>query len=175
MNTHVWFERTFLYRKFRIYALAFFWFLGLLAGMGLAISNDNVSSAIFNEALFGSTLPTFVVFSVGLPVAISAIALWYPLYTLNYPLFLLQGVCRGFCGMVAFLALGSGAWLIRAPFLFSGSCVSVLMWWLSLRHSYCKGNDLPKDILFVSVLSCSIVLIDIFLISNLLTSVTKYI
>lgn len=160
------------HRGIGTYILVSLWCLGLLFGILSSFACREDSYVIL--ASIGKPASPFAVFLInGLPLAITAFALYRSIHFLLYPLFFLNAFCRAFCATLA-LMLGGGGWLIRFLFLFSGSCTSVLMWWLIFCHINERGNRFFHDVYLVSFLSCGISLIEIFLISPLLRELSNY-
>lgn len=175
MNTNLLFGHAITYRKLRFVILAFFWTIGFAIGISLAVLYPKTSLFDIRQVLTTYASPLSLFFVVGLPISISVFSLWCPAFFLNYPLLFLNAMCRGFTGMLLYIALESGAWLIRFLYLFSGSCISVLIWWLLLRHPNQNCPAFSRDVRFVSILSCLIVVADIFFISPFLANISKYI
>ena len=174
MHSKCLFKHFALLPRLRIQLLAVLWGTGLLVGILLSATCFRESTAVLRSALTVTTAPFLLFLTIALPVAVTAVALSTPLFTLSYPLVFFTAVCHGFCGILIYLAQGSSSWLLRPMILFSASCTSVLMWWLLIRNSKEKCLSLGADIRLAGVLSCFIFVIDLFVISPLLTDLTKY-
>lgn len=174
MNTRFIFNRSVAYKNTHIFVVILLWIVGLILGLFLALSVSGTPGALIKTASSAKPIPLFVFFVNSLPVVIISVVIYYRSFWISYPVVLLESVCHGFCGWLVFSEFGSGAWAVRILFLFSGSCVSVLMWWIFLRHKTYTRRSFVKDVWFVSLAASVISLIDIFVISPFLNSLSNY-
>ena len=174
MNTRFIFNRSVAYKNTHIFVVILLWIVGLVWGLFLALSVSSTSGSLIKIALSTKAIPLFVFFVNSLPIVIISVAIYYRSFWISYPVVLLESVCRGFCGWLIFGEFGNGAWAVRILFLFSGSCISVLMWWLFLRHKTCTRHSFVKDVWFISIAASAISLIDIFIISPFLSNLSNY-
>lgn len=174
MNTRFIFNRSAACEKTNIYVMILLCGIGFFVGLFLAVPVLHTSGSLLKLALSAKPIPFFVFLVNGIPITIISIAVYCRLFWISYPFVLLDSLCRGFCGLLVFGEFGSGAWAVRILFLFSRSCVSVLMWWIFLRHRTCTRRSFVKDVWFVSLAASVISLIDIFVISPFLNSLSNY-
>ena len=174
MHSKCLFKHFSSFPKLHIHLLAVLWGAGLLVGILLSTTCSGESIAVLHGALATSASPLLLFFTIALPVAVTILSLTTPLFVLSYPAAFLTAVCHGFCGILIYLAQGNCSWLLRPMILFTSSCTSVLMWWLLIRN--CKGRraHFGADIRLAGILFCCIFVVDLFVISPLLTDLTKY-
>ena len=174
MNTYFIFNRFNSRNHIMVTTAAALWFLGLIVGIVLtttcpADSICNLRFAVFQQ-------PSFVclLLATSLPIIILYLLLNRRLMGFCYPLFLTEAICRGFCGMLLFLAFGSCSWLIRFLFMFSHSLGSVLIWSFFLQNIYYKSVRLFPVFHLLLIANFGICLIDYFIISRYLSSLLLY-
>lgn len=158
----------------RIISLLLLWIIGLIFGAYLAFSYSAFALQTFRCALSVRPASLSILLVSIFPVAITALALWYPAFFPCFLLILFEGFCRGFCGMIVAIATTHSAWLLRSLFMFGSSLTSVLVWLLLLRFCNSKGTNFAKNVFYSLALSCLIAAIDIFFISPLLADLAKY-
>lgn len=156
----------------RVPRLAIVWALSLLAGIFLCASASidpyDTFCAIFSEppSLFGR----FLVYA--LPVASVIGALHSPLFALSCIVVFLWGFSHGFCGFAICTAISDAAWLLHPLLLFSASCSSVLMWLIILRGR--TKSCIHKIIRLAVILCCVFYSVDLFIVSPLVSNLSKY-
>jgi len=174
MNTSFIFNRFVRSDHLRLYILSALWLLGLVLGMALGIATGGSGTQQLYIGLLcePSLLP--LVFLVAFPLIITGFALRFRLFTLTLPLLFIMSILRGFCCMFLFVQLGSGAWLLRCLYMFSGGCTSVLMWWLLFRHGVLPKPSLKTDLYLVCVLATLVITVDFLLFSPFLHRLSYY-
>lgn len=165
MNIKLIFNRFRICKRNKFMILFAFWVIGLVTGIIFAILFRLGSAPILNAAKETIRQPYFVLFVNILPIVLIAVAIHNHCRMFCLPLLFLEALCHGFCGMLPAFPFGDGAWLVRFFLLFSASCVSVVMWWLLLRHLSCNENSFSNDVLLACVLVCAVSLVDIYFIS----------
>ena len=155
--------------------ISFFWLLGLCFGISLAFFSTDRSAIMLHTAMEQNAPIVFVLLVGVLPIAILAMAIKYSLFWVACPLNLLTGMCRGYCGMLIFIAFRHGTWLLRTLFLFSSGIGSVLVWFLLIRNYTTAGQTFKQDLRLVAVVYLIIFAIDQLLISPFLSDLVKYI
>jgi len=112
--------------------------------------------------------------SIFIPYFLFLICLYFSTYKLCLFLVFVESFFRGFSGSFFSYIYGSSAWLIRPLVMFSGNAVSVLFFWLLIRHLHCKQKSFLRD----SILSASalfvVFFLNIFVVSPFCSSLLKY-
>lgn len=165
MNIEFIFNRFNKYKRNDLVILVILWVIGLVTGIIFSFLFRKESSAVLMAAVTTEHRPYFALLVRIFPLVVITLAIHKRIVSLCYPLFLLEALCHGFCGMLPAFVFGSSAWLVRSLFLFSSCCVAVAMWWLLLRHLPGKHPNFFKDVKFVFMVICGISLIDIYVIS----------
>ena len=148
------------------------WITSLLVGILLCSASVQSSVDLFRDlfcvspTVFGRV--TICVF----PIVIAASCFFPPLFVLSYFALASSGVAYGFCGCMIYLAWGSAAWALRPLLLFSAGSSSALMWWLIITRT--TRIRMLNKIRCISVLSCVIFLIDLFVVSPIVGDLSKY-
>ena len=159
------------YESKRNLVLILTWCGGLLAGVLLCShASYNYANIVYGAIHTCPSLPGQLVVCV-LPVTVSALAVYLPLFPVAYILVLLSAVTHGFSGMAIFMAVGSAAWIVRPMLLVSSSCAFVLMWWLLLQRD--AGSRTYKPVCLALCLSCLIGILYLFFISPFIGDLTK--
>jgi len=174
MNTYTFLDGIEMQRLRRLLLLTILWFAGLSAGMRCAVLFPYNAAHIFSMSVKESLPPFSLCLTVAFPIAVVYVAFTCRAFALCYPLVFAEALCRGFSGVLIYLAPGSGAWRVRMLFLFSASITSVVMWWLLARHAGKSEPISPKDFYTSSVVSGVAAIIDIICISPFLSGFTKY-
>ena len=162
------------YGKLRMPLLIFTWACGLLLGALIAILFSTDSVIILQTAILTSAPFLLVIFINALPIVLISYCISRKMHYLSYLLIFMEAICLSFCGIIPVFVFNDSAWLIRCLFHFSGSCTSVLMWWLIYRNIQCREEHLHQDIIFASILILIISVIDVFYISPFLFTLSKY-
>jgi len=151
------------------------WVLGLIAG--LCCANAYAYSLYLSENFFVSGYISFIglVAVTVLPIVLVGFSLLKTMPFLTCLVISVESVCRGYCGMLVFLVLGGGAWVVRFLILFSSACASVIMWWLIFCHRYVDRQRLKRDILIGILLAVIVSVVDIILIAPFLSELFLYI
>lgn len=158
-------------RDRQICIFAALWVIGLLSGVLLCDHSAYDFSVIFFGAVNTDPLPLGLFLICALPATLSALAFTFSLFPITCLIVFSIAVFQGFSGTLVYMSVGSAAWLLRPMLLFSASCTSVLMWWLLLQ---CKDRRLKyKHIRLAFVFSCITFLIDLFLVSPLVSGLAK--
>jgi len=158
----------------RVCLTTILWFAGLSFGICFAAFSPYDTSQILSVLASEGSSVFLVLLVAAFPVAVCAVSLWCSAFSLCYPLFFMEALCRGFCGILVFQAMGSGAWLIRALLLFSSGVASVIMWWLFLRHADKPTAGFSKDVCISSAVTGVAAIVDIIWVSPFLSVFTKY-
>lgn len=169
MNKNVIFSRFDSTYKVRICVLLALWGIGLILGILISKTFHAEYGSCLQQCITNSPSPFLCFVAAFAPAAVLAFVIIFRIFLICYPLFLVDAICRGFCGMLAFCEFGSGAWLIRLLFMFSSGCASVLMWWLLLRHISNRRANGFRDIWLASVILSAACVLDIFAISPFLS------
>lgn len=172
MNTHYCFYHSNRVSKPGMF-LVLFNLVGLLLGISLAKPVD-VLRYVFLSAYITKPSILFLFLTIVVSIGFSVFILKTRFLILSFPFVFFKSVCHGFCGMLAFYVIGEGAWLIRFLFLFSSYGLSVLLWWLFIRHFKCLRQSFTKDVILVAYLSMVIFVLDIFLVPGLLSCLSTY-
>ena len=174
MNTHFIFNR-FISRAYtRIITAAIIWFLGIMIGICLATVCPLDFVGMLRSALFLRPPLISLLLSTSVPIVVLYFLLKSRLIRPCYLFFLLESICRGLIGMLCFIALGSGSWLIRLFLLFSHSLVSVLLWWFFLKNIDYRNIHITRDFYILIITNIEICLLDCFLISKYLCGLPFY-
>ena len=158
----------FSYKRRWVICLPVAWILGIVFGATGVISAEN--TYLITDIVVTKRPNLFLLFVINvLPIYLFTAIFVFRSYGLVFIMMFLYGLFRGFCGMCTVLAFGSGGWLVRCLLLFSGSAVSVLMWWLTLSYFVCRCHVLKLlfSLLFVSLVT----FIDYFVISPFLIGI----
>ena len=155
----------------QICIFAVLWVIGLLSGVLLCKHSSFDVSIIFFGAVNTDPLPLILFLICVLPATLSAFAFSCSLFPIACLIVFSVALFQGFSGTLIYMSVGSAAWLLRPMLLFSASCTSVLMWWLLLQSK--SGRLIYKNIRFAFVFSCITFLIDLFLVSPLVSDLTK--
>ena len=153
--------------------LTVFYLAGLLCGILLASPLDAVRS-VFIFAFVTKPIIPFLFLTIVAPTAICVLILRTRLLVLSYPFLFLWSLCRGFCGMMIFYVIGEGAWLVRCVFLLSSNCLSVLLWWMFIRHFNSLRQSFFSDTILVSFLSLAVFVFDLFFVPGFLSLFSTY-
>ena len=158
----------FLRKKGWAICLSFVWILGILFGACGAVFAEN--TYLITDVVVSKRPNLSLLFIVNiLPIALLTAIFAFRSYGFIFVMMFLYGLFRGFCGMCTIFTFGSGAWLVRCLLLFSGSAVSVLVWWLALSYvAYrCHVLKLLFNLLFISLVT----FVDYFVISPFLVGI----
>lgn len=174
MNTYLIFNR-FIYSKRPAVLVCFlFWLFGLFAGILLAVSSFGVCSEILKAALFKKPSAWYLVFSMACTI-VFLLEMQHCKFVFSYLYLLIEALCRGFSGFLVFMIYGSGAWLIRMFFLFSGMCRSVIIWFLLFRCITFRNTKPITNLRFTLGSLLLIGLFDILVISPCFIRLISYI
>ncbi len=158
--------------SYHIWFLAALWIFGLLFGIYYA-SKDNDTTQLLTSALQSQQSFFKLLFVLLLPIAASLLAISFSLRGAIYLLAAGKAFACGYCLFCVAATFGSGSWLVRLLFLFSDTCLSVLLLWLWCRHLGSKRKTLAKDTLVCTVIAISAGLIDFLLFSPFLRVLIK--
>ena len=172
MHTHFWRHDLLTAPNKRFFCYVSCSTFGILLGVlfHLVLKGDAFSFLSFVEIE-----PHFfsVYFSMIFPLLVTVICLSISAYKLFAFYFFIESFCRGFCGMLLIRSLGSGSWLIRPLLMFSGSIVSVFLFWLIIRHENHKQSFFLKDVLASIVTLCIASIFDLFILFPFCSSLFK--
>ena len=168
MYTGFIFKRFNLPNRVCFYCLFALWILGLLAGIILAVNFSAKNTDITWDGLFSKPAMICSFITSFSPIVIIWLSRHYRCFWPIVPVLFTSGALRGFCGMFLFYNFSSGAWFIRGLYLFSGTFVSVLMWWLLL----CR-KDIPR-LSFLAILVSLITILDFTVASPFLSHLSIY-
>ncbi len=172
MNTPFIFSRFTANSKTKVFILSTSWSLGLLLGILSAGFAPN-DFLLLKSFISVEPVPVLVFFISLLPVAVAAISIYYRLFFLSCLLCFWVAFSRGLCGILLYIALGSGAWLARTLLLFPGMFAAVFMWWLFARHcSYAKPT-FYRDVRFSGIVLSIVSVVYIYLLSPFLTALSN--
>jgi len=146
---------------------------GLLFGVFLAETQTSLVHICFSE-LFVRPSAILLLLTILMPVAAFCLILRKQLQVLLYLIAFFWFVCHGFCGMLLYMTIGEGAWLLRCLLMFSSNAVSVFICWLFARHCEKVQLSFVRDVRLVSFLSVVVFILDIFLISPFLSHLLMY-
>ncbi len=147
------------------------WVLGLALGVPLSSADLLTSGDLLTVMREGNGTGIMIFLLNCIWVAGASLSIGLGIPFLGYFLVFLNGICRGFVGLLVFRVLGHGAWLARSFLLFSVSGASVLMFWLLIRNHQGRRTSFAIDVGLVLVLLFAIVLFDIFVISPFLSGI----
>jgi hypothetical protein len=151
------------------------WIVGLTLGVVFAATQITIYNPIIYRALL---LDTSFIYSalVNSFALITVVFFCYNRQYLPTILFLfLLGFSRGFSGIALYVLIGSGAWMMRILFLFSGICISVIAWWLILRSNHLNRSELLKTLCFSLIAALIVSIVDHTVISPFLKDITNLI
>lgn len=151
------------------------WIFGMITGICLVDAYDFNADIVGSSLITVRPLPIATLLITTLPVLIVGLSLLRGNPVACFVAVALVAVCRGFCGFVIFLSFGSAAWLIRVLLLFSGTCASVLMWWLMLRSTDSNHHRIKKHIIICVLSAFFVSAVDILVISPFLCELAMYI
>ena len=157
----------------KILVVLLIWCFGLLSGIMSSLSFPvNYSLRPYTAIPPVSLIITFL--TQIFPVIIAVALAYFNKPIACYALCFVRAFCCGYTGMLLFFQLGSGAWILRFPFMFSGYCSSVVT--LAVLFKAFR-TDIPRNIksthyLVASIFCCC--LIDTFIISPCLFSFVNY-
>ena len=169
MNTHFIFNRFRRSRHIHISCLIVLWATGLILGILLYVRFLQDIGMDF-ACLFFLDSHNLAVLSVGIPIVLTALAVYFNCYLVCYPLFLTEAISRGFSAAVIFSLVGNAAWLLRSVLLFTGIGTSVVMWRL-LFQCYMTTARAIRTVSFSIGLIC---VINFFVILPLLNGLSIY-
>ena len=118
----------------RIYLLAFLWILGLTFGGFIALHNEDYILPMMRTAV---TLRVSIVNLLVLqliPLVISALAVYFSIPLLIYPLCTFKAIFLGFILGSLGRVFGSAGWLIRLLYLFTDTIMTPLLLWYWFKH-----------------------------------------
>ncbi len=151
----------------KFFTVLLLWLFGLFSGIMSSLSFP--VNYFFKPLSVSPLIALIVAFMVHTMPVIAAIAsVHFNKALACYALCFVKAYCCGYTGMLLFFQWGSGAWLLRFPFMFSGYCSSVITLWVLLKTF---GAKMPSDakktyVLVASVFCCC--LMDTFIISPFL-------
>ena len=174
MNTCLIFNRFSGVKRPAFLTYFLLWIFGLFAGVLLAASCFEGCSVIMKSALFKKPSCLFLVFHV-ISANVFLLELQHGFFTFSYLHLFLEALFRGFSGILVFWVCGTGAWLIRLFFLFSGVCRSVIIWWFIFRYITYRNTKPLSFFCFVSVSLLLIGILDILVISPYFIRLLSYI
>lgn len=172
MNTYCYSFHSIRILKSELF-LIFTNFAGMLLGIYLARFCGSSRYILLSACATKPSAFLLLLVSV-LPVVLLLLILRSRLLALSYPLIFLWSLSYGFSGMLVFHAIGEGAWLIRPLLLFSSNGISVILWWLSIRHFNALKRSFTKDMILVGFLLLVLLLLDTLCISNYLSHISTY-
>ncbi len=152
---------------FQKWILAALWTLSLIFGIFYASKDSNLPQLLISALQTQQSL-TQLVLMLLLPVAASTVLI---AFSFNAAIFFLAAGKAFACGYCLFgiaAAFGSGSWLIRLLFLFSDTCLSVLLLWFWSRHLVSRKKTLAKDTLVCTLIAISAGLVEFLLFSPFL-------
>ena len=162
----------FLSRDKRRYAGLFvLWIVGLLLGIWLCVKNSADYNSIIYTALIQKSPLIYRVLLYSLALLIIALLCHRRRFTLMIPIPLLLSVSKGFAGMSLYMAMGTGAWVLRILFLFANGCISILIWWLILLSCNNRQFDLKKSAILLLIIAIIVSIVDYSIISPFMADV----
>ena len=169
----------YIFKQYRLQKVAHLiptlWMFGLCLGISLALVSSDHSPDILRQAMMQNSMPMMsmllsIVQIVAIVISTKQECLW-----VTCPLILLNGVFRGFCGMLTFTSFKNGAWLLMSLFSFSAGTDSVIMWYLLARTRRTTQKTFKQDLQITAVVYLVTFLINQLFISPFLTDLLKYI
>lgn len=128
-------------RKGYCYVLAFFWITGLLFGIWVYDSAED-SLLVLMRGVSQYTVSIVGLLCVTLlPFLLSAIAVFYSMPQLIFPICCLKGFLFSFVSVGVMQSFGSAGWLLRGLLLFSESTTMPLLYWY---WTYCLSDRQRK-------------------------------
>ncbi len=173
MNRQLIINHFVFYGRLQTIALVAFWLLGICLGIGLIFYDPPVISYQLQTGFLTAQSVTGFLITAS-PLLLVIVLLWCGQTLMVYPLVLATGVSFGYTAFLIFLIFGSSGWLVRLFLLFSVGCVSVLFWWLILRHSQFRKPSFATDIFVVVIFLIAIFAAEHSLISPCFLQITKY-
>lgn len=147
---------------------------GIVVGIFFCLSSPELFIDFARAALTKPARPYSLFLVNGLPVAAVLFFLSRRMYAFCYPLLLWEGIGYGFCGML-FGFIGNASWILRLLFLFSGSNALSLMLYFIFHYVDHVGFCFSKAAWLAAIYTCCVSLLDIYLISPVLTDLASYI
>lgn len=168
MNPRRWRTTCFNNTNRLFFGYAIVWALGILLGIAIPFfTGEEYMVATITARLRPNLYVLYL--SNAFPLVVLWILLIYRRYGFACAILFLYGILQGYCGMCVSIAFGFGGWLVRRLLLFSGSFISVAIWWLILSsfNHRCHSKQLFYSVLFVS----SVTFFDYFVISPFLMGI----
>lgn len=152
----------------RAWVLAVLWILGLGFGGSIASHSEDYIIPLMRTAVnIRVSIVNLLVLQL-LPLLISAIAVYFSMPLLIYPLCAFKAVSFGFILGCLGISFGSAGWLIRLLYLFTDTIMTPLLLWYWFKHiSGAKLSVYRDNKLLFSAFSFAAVL-EYFMISPFL-------
>lgn len=142
--------------------------IGFLSGIILCVCNPDAFYYFKYTLFFAKPSIFFLLLANLIPVVVTNLILKTSLSTLCYPVFLIGGICNGYCGMGLRCIFGSGAWLICGFLMFSRFSANVLCWLLVLL----RLKKSPASFRFFIFLITVITVFDYCFVAPILSEIT---
>ena len=159
-------------RKIAPLILAFSWSFGSLFGVLIVRSASEYFVPFVRSVVSGTVSVSGLLASVLFPFLFSELAILYRRSFL-YLICFIKAFCLGVCVKGIALAYGSSAWLIYSLLLFSDNLIIPVLYAYWLRAL--EGSSFQRNLSFMVhvIYSVIIVLLDVYLISPILSEVIR--
>ena len=156
--------------RLRLFFLAFFWCLSFTVGILFARSNQSVTVSLMCTAPMCRVSIFGLVVTRLFPLLLSAVAAYFSVPNMIFPIVFLKGASFGFCLFGAIMAYNSAGWLVFALLTFSEAVMIVpqlRFWSLCLSE---RTTKLHKHFISCFLAMLMLCAVDYFAIAPFLTA-----